>query len=101
MSMFDQIRGALHDHPTVKNLAEKLGIDNETAEKAIAALAEAHQNTDGDTVADASAKTGISSDILRKVIEQIGGEGSLTTFAAMIDGDHSKGVLGAAGKLFD
>ena len=101
MSLFDSIRGALHDHPTVKNLAEKLGIDPETAEKAIAALAEAHQNPDGDTVADASAKTGISADTLRQVVEQIGGEGSLTTFAAMVDGDHSKGILGAAGKLFD
>lgn len=101
MSMFDSIRNALHDHPTVKNLAEKLGIDQETAEKAIAALVEAHQNPDGNTVADASAKTGISSDILSKVVEQIGGEGSLTTFSAMIDGDHGKGIMGAAGKLFN
>jgi CTP:molybdopterin cytidylyltransferase MocA len=87
MGLFDAILGHAHDHPTVKNMAEKLGIDQEQAEQAIAALAEAHQQQ-GDTVSLAADRTGLSSDTLRRVVEQIGGEGSLTQFNQMIEGDH-------------
>jgi hypothetical protein len=87
MGLFDAILGHAHDHPTVKNMAEKLGIDQEQAEQAIAALAEAHQQQ-GDTVSLAADRTGLPSDTLRRVGEQIGGEGSLTQFNQMIEGDH-------------
>ena len=103
MSLFDTILGAAHDHPTVKNMAEKLGIDPATAEKAIAALADAHHK-DGDTVELAAGKTGIDSGILEQVREQVGGEGSLAKFAQILDADHDgnplNDIAGMAGKLF-
>ena len=59
MSLFDRILGDAHDHPTLKNMADKLGIDQRQAEQAIAALGEAHQQ-DGDTVTLAAERTGLS-----------------------------------------
>ena len=88
MGLFDAILGHAHDHPTVKNLAEKLGIDQEQAEQAIAALAEAHQQQ-GDTVSLAADRTGLSSETLQRVVEQIGGEGSLTQFSQILESDHN------------
>ncbi len=103
MSLFDSILGAAHDHPTVKNLAEKLGIDPAMAEKAIAGLAEAHHKP-GDTISGAAAKTGIDPGILEQVREQVGGEGSLARFMQILDADHDGNpfddIAGAAGKLF-
>ena len=85
-------------------MAEKLGIDPAEAAKAVAALGEAHQE-DGDTVEGAASKTGMSTDMISQIKEQIGGEGSLGKFAAMIDkdgdgnpldelGDMAKGLFG-------
>jgi hypothetical protein len=103
MSLFDRILGAAHDHPTLKNMADKLGIDPRQAEQAVAALGEAHQQ-DGDTVTLAAQKTGLSAATLSQVVEQIGGEGSLTQFSQMLDADHDGNpfddVAGFAGKLF-
>lgn len=103
MSLFDKILGAAHDHPTVKNMAEKLGIDSATAEKAIAALAEAHHQ-DGDTVGLAANKTGIDESVLVGVREHVGGEGSLGKFMQILDADHDGNpfddIAGFAGKLF-
>ncbi|MGB7373634.1 hypothetical protein [Pontixanthobacter sp.] len=86
MSVFDSILGQVTDNPTVKNMADTLGIDPAEAARAVAALGEAHQE-DGDTVASAASKTGMSTDLIRQIREQIGGEGSLGKFAAMIDKD--------------
>ena len=103
MSIFDTIKNAAHDHPTVKNMADKLGIDQETAEKAIAALAHGHQQ-DGDTVQAAAQESGIDQSVLTKVMEQVGGESALTGFMQILDRDHDgnamNDVAGMAGKLF-
>ncbi len=103
MSIFDQISGAVHNHPTVKNMADKLGIDQETAEKAIASLTEGHQ-AEGDTLTVAADKSGIDKGILSKVMEQVGGESSLTGFMQMLDKDHDgnplNDIAGMAGGLF-
>ncbi|WP_271077405.1 hypothetical protein [Aurantiacibacter sp. MUD61] len=103
MSIFDQIKNMAHNHPTVKNMADKLGIDQETAEKAIAALTEGHQ-AEGDTVDVAADKSGIDKGILSQVMEHVGGEGSLNGFMQMLDKDHDgnplNDVAGMAGKLF-
>ena len=56
------------------------------AEKAIAVLGQTHQ-MQGDTVELASAKTGLDTGVLSQIVEQIGGEGSLTNFASMLDQD--------------
>lgn len=103
MGLFDQLLGAAHNHPTVKNMADKLGIDQATAEKAIAALAEAHHEQ-GDTVELASAKTGVDGSTLTTIVEQIGGEGSLAQFKQMLDADHDGNpfddLAGHVSKLF-
>ena len=97
MSLFDSILGHAHDHPTLKNMAEKLGIDQEQAEQAIAALGEAHQQQ-GDTVSLAAERTGLSSETLSRIVEQIGGEGSLGPDLTDAEWLHSDGSLPAITK---
>ena len=103
MGLFDSILGQVSGNPTVTNMAEKLGIDPDMAAKAVAALGEGHQAT-GDTVDLAAAKTGMDKDTLNRIVEQIGGEGSLGKFAQMLDADGDGNPLddiaGSAGGLF-
>jgi len=115
MSLLDGILKNIGGAPDdVANLAEKVGIDPGMAEKAIAALGQSHQ-MEGDTVELASAKTGLDTGTLSSIVEQIGGEGSLTSFASAIkddpssimglldqdgDGNPLNDVMGMAGKLF-
>jgi len=87
MGLFDAILGHAHDHPTLKNMAEKLGIDQEQAEQAIAALGEAHQQQ-GDTVTLAAERTGLSTEMLNRIVGEIGGEGSLAQFGQILQADH-------------
>ncbi|MEO0063400.1 MAG: hypothetical protein RLZZ08_1960 [Pseudomonadota bacterium] len=117
MSIFDGILKNIAGSPDdVANLAAKIGIDPAMAEKAIAALGQAHQ-APGDTVELAAAKTGLPTDKLSSIVEQLGGEGSLAGFASMLkdnpmaagimskldadgDGNPINDVMGMAGKLF-
>lgn len=94
MSLFDNILSQVSGHVDVANLAAKLGIDPAMAEKAIAALGQAHQQP-GDTVAGAAASTGIDGGILSQIVEQIGGEGSLGQFSNLLkDNPTASGLLG-------
>ena len=87
MSMLDGILKNIAGSPDdVVNLAAKVGIDPAMAEKAIAALGQSHQ-MQGDTVELAAAKTGLDTGVLAQIVEQIGGEGSLTEFANAIRND--------------
>lgn len=87
MSLFNDILKNIGGAPDdVVNLAKQVGIDPEMAEKAIAALGHAHQ-LEGDTVEAAAAKTGLPTGTLNQIVEAIGGEGSLTHFAGMLDRD--------------
>ncbi len=87
MSLLDGILKSIGGAPDdVANLAEKVGIDPAMAEKAIATLGQTHQ-MEGDTVELASAKTGLDTGVLNQIVEQIGGEGSLASFASMLDRD--------------
>ena len=117
MSLFDSILKSTGGAPDdVVNLADKLGIDPAMAEKAIAALSQAHTKP-GDTVDQAAAKTGIDTGILGQIVEQIGGEGSLGEYARQLqehpqaasilkmldmdgDGDVIDDITGMAGKFF-
>jgi ATP phosphoribosyltransferase regulatory subunit HisZ len=103
MAMFDDILGKVGGHPEMVNMAAKLGISPEQAEKAVAALGEAHQ-APGDTIQLAAEKTGLDSGVLSQIVEQIGGEGSLTRFAEMLDADDDGSILddimGFASRLF-
>jgi len=94
MSIFDDLLRATGAAPDdVFNLAEKIGIDPGLAEKAIAALGQAHQ-MQGDTVELASAKTGLPTGTLGQIVEAIGGEGSLSQFSNMIANDpKARGIL--------
>lgn len=84
-SILKNIGGAPDD---VANLANKVGIDPDLAERAIAALGQSHQ-MEGDTVELASAKTGLDTGVMSQIVEQIGGEGSLMEFANAIKNDPS------------
>ncbi len=99
MSILDEALKGIGGAPDdVVNLAEKVGISSNMAEKAIAALGQSHQ-MQGDTVELASAKTGLDSSVLSRIVEQIGGEGSLTHFASMLDNHpRVKGLLDMLGR---
>lgn len=104
MSMLDGILKNISGAPDdVVNLAAKVGIPPEMAEKAIVALGKAHQQQ-GDTVEGAAAATGIDAGVLAQIVQQIGGEGSLTNFASMIDKDGDGNpldeIMGIASGLF-
>jgi len=87
MSILDGILKNIGGAPDdVVNLAKQIGIGPSMAEKAIAALGKTHQ-LDGDTVTLAAEKTGLSPDILNQVVSAIGGEGSLSNFASILDRD--------------
>lgn len=94
MSLLDGILGQIGGNVDVANLAAKVGIDPSVAEKAIAALGQAHQEP-GDTLEGAAAKTGLDTGILGQLVQQIGGEGSLGTFANLLkDNPQASSVLG-------
>lgn len=104
MSILDGILKNIGGAPDdVANLAKQIGVDPSMVETAIAALGKTHQ-MEGDTVSLAAEKTGISPDILNQVVTAIGGEGSLTHFASMLDldkdGNPLDDIMGMAGKLF-
>ena len=87
MSILDGILKNIGGAPDdVVNLAAKIGIDPAMAEQAIAALGKTHQ-LDGDTVTLAAEKTGLSPDILNQIVDAVGGEGSLSNFASILDRD--------------
>ncbi|MFM7349192.1 MAG: hypothetical protein ACKO01_06845 [Erythrobacter sp.] len=104
MSILDGILKNIGGAPDdVVNLARQIGIDPAMAEQAIAVLGKTHQ-MDGDTVQLAAEKTGLSPDILNQVVAAIGGEGSLSQFASMLDrdgdGNPLDDVMGMAKGLF-
>ncbi|MBN8500294.1 MAG: hypothetical protein J0M19_03980 [Sphingomonadales bacterium] len=93
MGIFDSILGQVGNHADVGNMASKLGIPAEVAEKAIAALGQSHEEP-GDTIAGAAAKTGLDTGTLNQIVEQIGGEGSLGQYAQMLkDNPIASGLL--------
>jgi len=89
MGLFDGILSQVSEHADVGNLAAKVGIEPAMAEKAIAALGVSHQQP-GDTAELAAQKTGLDLGTIQSIIQQIGGEGSLSQFASEIASDPSK-----------
>ncbi len=86
MSLLDGILKNIGGAPDdIANLAAKVGLDPTTVEKAVATLGQTHQ-MQGDTVDLAAARTGLDAGTLGTIVEQIGGEGSLTEFANAIRG---------------
>ncbi|MBT0669633.1 hypothetical protein HT136_14795 [Novosphingobium profundi] len=110
MGLLDGILGGQVD---IANMASQIGIDPAMAEKAVAALGQAHQEP-GDTASLAAQKTGLDLGTIQQVIAAIGGEGSLAQFAGEIasnpqimglldrdgDGDLSDELTGLASAFF-
>ena len=104
MSILDGILKNIGGAPDdVVNLAQKVGIDPAMAEKAIAALGKTHR-MEGDTVELAAQKTGLDTNVLAQIVQQIGGEGSLGRFATILDrdgdGNPLNDIAGMASGLF-
>lgn len=116
MSLLDSILGQVDGNLDIGGIAGKLGIDPAMAEKAVAALGKAHAQP-GDTIAAASASTGLDSGVLGQLVQQIGGEGVLGQLSGMItdnpqlsgianmldrdgDGNPINDIAGLAGSLF-
>jgi hypothetical protein len=95
MSILNSVFSQFGQHVDVANMAEKLGIEPAMAEKAIAALGVAH-GQEGDTIETAAAKTGLDTGVIGRIVEQIGGEGSLGEFAhALQNHPQASGLLAA------
>ncbi|WP_324076935.1 MAG: hypothetical protein RSE14_14335 [Erythrobacter sp.] len=87
MSILDGILKNIGGAPDdVVNLAKQVGLDPGMVEAAIGALGRTHQ-LDGDTVTLAAEKTGLSPEVLQQIVTAIGGEGSLSNFASILDRD--------------
>ena len=99
MSFLDGILGQVSENTTVQNLADKVGLSTEQVETAVAALGQAHSQ-EGDTVQTASEATGLPSDKLNEIVQQIGGEGSLGQFASLLQEGGASGMLGQLSKFF-
>lgn len=97
MSLLDGILKNIGGAPDdIANLAAKVGLDPKMVEKAVATLGQTHQ-MEGDTVELAAARTGLDAGVLGKIVEQIGGEGSLGEFANAIRNDP-KAIMGILDK---
>lgn len=94
MSVFnDLLKGLTGSPDDVVNLAERVGISPQMAETAIAALGRSHQ-MQGDTVELAAAQTGLDPSVLASILSHIGGEGSLTEFANILNHNpQARGLL--------
>jgi len=77
MSLLDSVLSEVGGNLDVGGIADRLGIDPATAEKAITALGVAHPQP-GDTVETASAQTGIDTSTLSQIVDQIGGASALS-----------------------
>lgn len=97
MSIFDQILGQISSNVDVKNLAAKVGIDPSQAETAIAALAAGHQ-APTDTLQTAAANSGLDAGVLGQIMEHIGGENALASFASAV-GQHPDALQKVSGFL--
>lgn len=96
MSLLDGLLGQVSENATVQNLAAKVGLSPEQVESAVSALGQAHTQ-EGDTVQTAAGQTGLPADKLQDIVHHIGGEGSLGTFAALLQ--QEGGVGGMLGKV--
>ncbi len=98
MSVLDGLLSKVTDNVDIGNLAEKVGLDPSQVESAVASLAKSH-DAPGDTVETAAADTGLDSGKLSEIVDNLGGEGALGKFSAMLKDDDS--ILGKIGGFLD
>lgn len=84
MSFLDGILGqASGGTVDMQTLAQRVGLPPEQAEQAVAALARAHQQQ-GDPIQTAAANTGLPTDKLSAIVQDVGGEGTLRHVASFL-----------------
>lgn len=93
MGILDGILGQVAGNLDIGAIAQQAGIDPALAEKAVAALGQAHPEP-GSTVEAAAAKTGLDVGTLTGIVEQLGGEGALGQISGLLkDNPQAAGIL--------
>lgn len=93
MGILDGILGQVAGNLDIGAIAQQAGIDPALAEKAVAALGQAHPEP-GSTVEAAAAKTGLDVGTLTGIVEQLGGEGALGQLSGLLKGNpQAAGII--------
>lgn len=93
MGILDGILGQVAGNLDIGAIAQQAGIDPALAEKAVAALGQAHPEP-GSTVEAAAAKTGLDVGTLTGIVEQLGGEGALGQLSGLLkDNPQAAGII--------
>ena len=93
MGILDGILGQVAGNLDIGAIAQQAGIDPALAEKAVAALGQAHPEP-GSTVEAAAAKTGLDVGTLTGIVEQLGGEGALGQLSVLLkDNPQAAGII--------
>ena len=88
MGLLDGILGQLGGgagNMAIDAIAQKVGIDPAMAEAAVSALVNNHAQP-GNTIDNAAAQSGVSSDVLGQIVSQIGGTGGLGALVGAVTG---------------
>ena len=93
MGILDGILGQVAGNLDIGAIAQQAGIDPALAEKAVAALGQAHDEP-GSTVEAAAAKTGLDAGTLSGIVSQLGGDGALGQLSGLLkDNPQAAGIL--------
>lgn len=93
MGLLDGILGQVAGNLDIGSIASQIGIDPALAEKAVAALGQAHPQP-GNTIESAAASTGLDVGTLGQIVQQLGGEGGLGQLSDLLKSNpQAAGIL--------